>query len=171
MSKNLLISVVIVAIFVAGVYFVLKNTPEKEVMNNQTDEQSMNNNQEENQNEVSNNQSGQNNPGQDAPQMVVLKEGAGEAMTKQGDTLSVLYTGRLTDGTVFDSNVESGQTFEFTLGAGQVISGWDIGLVNMKVGEVRRLTLPPAFAYGSNAIGPIPANSTLVFDVELKAIK
>lgn len=170
MSKNLLISVVIVAIFVAGVYFVLKNTPEKEIMNNQTQEESMNNNQEQ-QNEVSNNQSGQNNAEQNAPQMVVLKEGTGEAMTKQGDTLSVLYTGRLTDGTVFDSNVESGQTFEFTLGAGQVISGWDIGLVNMKVGEVRRLTLPPAFAYGSNAIGPIPANSTLVFDVELKAIK
>lgn len=170
MSKNLLISVVIVAIFVAGVYFVLKNTPEKEIMNNQTQEESMNNNQEQ-QNEVSNNQSGQNNAEQNAPQMVVLKEGTGEAMTKQGDVLSVVYTGYLTDGTVFDSNVELGQSFEFTLGAGQVISGWDIGLVNMKVGEARRLTLPPAFAYGSNAIGPIPANSTLVFDVELKAIK
>jgi FKBP-type peptidyl-prolyl cis-trans isomerase len=94
---------------------------------------------------------------------------------KVGDTLVMNYTGRLTDGTVFDSNVDPKfghvQPFEFTLGAGQVIAGWDEGLVGMKVGEKKTLTVPPEKAYGSKANGPIPANSTLIFDVELVAIK
>ncbi|MEZ4113981.1 MAG: FKBP-type peptidyl-prolyl cis-trans isomerase [Candidatus Paceibacterota bacterium] len=107
----------------------------------------------------------------EAPQMTVLQEGSGDAVSKNGDTLSVLYAGYLQNGEIFDSNIESGQAFEFTLGAGQVISGWEIGLANMKVGEIRRLVLPPAFAYGSNSVGSIPANSTLIFDVELKEIK
>lgn len=106
-----------------------------------------------------------------APEMTIIKAGTGDRVTVAGDTLSVIYTGTFTNGTVFDSNKESGTPFEFTLGAGHVISGWDIGLVGMKVGEVRKLVLPPAFAYGSQAVGPIPANSTLVFEVELKAIK
>ncbi len=164
MNKNLLISVIVVVAFAAGVYFVLQNAPEREVINNQSEtgqtEQSMNTTQET-----------ADQPMGEAPEMVVLKEGTGDIVTKEGDTLSVVYTGYFTDGKVFDSNVESGQAFEFTLGAGQVIAGWDVGLVGMKVGEVRRLKLPPAFAYGSNEVGPIPANSTLVFDVELKAIK
>lgn len=159
MNKNLLVSILIIAVFVVGVYFVIKNAPEKEITNS---------NQEVTENMDQNNQPSNQ---QDAPQMVVVKEGTGDVMTKSGDTLSVVYTGYLQDGQVFDSNVDSGQNFEFTLGAGQVISGWDIGLTGMKVGEVRRLSLPPAFAYGSNAVGPIPANSTLIFDVELKEIK
>lgn len=161
MNKNLLISIVVVLAFTLGVYFVIKNAPEKEVINS---------NQEvtENMNQQTNTEAAGMD---DAPQMVVLKEGSGEVLTKSGDTIGVLYSGYFQNGEVFDSNVESGQTFEFTLGGGQVISGWDIGLVDMKVGEVRRLTLPPSFAYGPNAVGPIPANSTLVFDVELKEIK
>ncbi len=157
MNKNLLVSILVVVVFVVGVYFVIKNAPEKEVINNQSVTENMEQNNNTNQ--------------QDAPQMVVLKEGTGEVMTKSGDTLSVIYTGYLQDGQIFDSNAESGQNFEFTLGAGEVIAGWDISLTGMKVGEVRRLNLPPAFAYGSNAVGPIPANSTLIFDVELKEIK
>jgi FKBP-type peptidyl-prolyl cis-trans isomerase len=98
-----------------------------------------------------------------------------DKVSKKGDVLTMNYTGRLTDGTVFDSNVDPKfnhvQPFEFTLGAGQVIAGWDEGLVGMKVGEKKTLTIAPEKAYGSRAIGGIPANSTLIFDVELIAIK
>jgi peptidylprolyl isomerase len=89
-------------------------------------------------------------------------------MPKAGDTISVLYTGRLTDGTVFDSTSSHGnQPFETPIGVGQVIKGWDEGMLTMRVGGKRRLTIPPNLGYGSQAEGPIPANSTLIFDVEL----
>ncbi|MES2930562.1 MAG: FKBP-type peptidyl-prolyl cis-trans isomerase [Patescibacteria group bacterium] len=98
-----------------------------------------------------------------------------EQQAKNGDTLIMNYTGRLTNGTVFDSNVDPKfqhvEPFEFTLGAGQVIKGWDEGLLGMKVGEKRILTVPPEKGYGDRAVGGIPANSTLIFDVELVAIK
>ncbi len=98
-----------------------------------------------------------------------------ERTAKVGDTLIMNYTGRLIDGTVFDSNVDAKfnhvQPFTFVLGAGQVIAGWDEGLVGMKVGEKKTLTIPPEKAYGNRAIGSIPANSTLIFDVELVGIK
>lgn len=98
-----------------------------------------------------------------------------DKVAKKGDVLSMNYTGRLTDGTVFDSNVDPKfnhvEPFEFTLGAGQVIAGWDEGLVGMKVGEKKTLTISPEKGYGARAVGPIPANSTLIFEVELVAIK
>jgi len=97
-------------------------------------------------------------------------------VAKTGDTVSMNYTGRLENGTVFDSNVDPKfnhvQPFVFTLGAGQVIAGWDKGIVGMKVGQKKTLTIPPADAYGANGVpGAIPPNSTLIFDVELLAIK
>jgi peptidylprolyl isomerase len=96
--------------------------------------------------------------------------GAGAA-AKDGDTLVVNYTGKLADGTVFDSSV--GKTpFEFMLGGGQVISGWDSGLLGMKVGGKRTLTIPPSLGYGAQGAGEsIPPNATLVFDIELISIK
>jgi peptidylprolyl isomerase/FKBP-type peptidyl-prolyl cis-trans isomerase FkpA len=98
-----------------------------------------------------------------------------EQIAKKGDVLSMNYTGRLQNGTVFDSNVDPKfnhvEPFEFTLGAGQVIAGWDEGLVGMKVGEKKTLTITPDKGYGARAVGSIPANSTLIFDVELVAIK
>jgi FKBP-type peptidyl-prolyl cis-trans isomerase len=98
-----------------------------------------------------------------------------EQTAKNGDILVMNYTGRLTNGTVFDSNVDPKfnhvQPFEFTLGAGQVIRGWDEGLLGMKVGEKKTLTVPPEKGYGDRAVSVIPANSTLIFDVELVAIK
>jgi len=98
-----------------------------------------------------------------------------DTVAKNGDTLVMNYTGRLTDGTVFDSNVDPKFShvtpFEFKLGAGQVIKGWDEGLLGMKVGEKKTLTIPPEKGYGAQAQGPIPANSTLIFDVELVGIK
>lgn len=100
-------------------------------------------------------------------QDLVIGEGtAAEA----GTDIAVHYIGRLTDGTVFDSSLDRGVPFIFTLGVGQVIRGWDEGLVGMRVGGRRLLTIPPEYAYGDQEVGPIPANSTLIFEVELLGV-
>ncbi|KAG8743780.1 Peptidyl-prolyl cis-trans isomerase fpr2 [Ceratobasidium sp. 414] len=93
--------------------------------------------------------------------------------TKDGDVLSMHYTGTFqSNGSTFDSSRDRGTPFEFKLGAGQVIRGWDQGLQGMGIGERRKLTLPPAYAYGPRGYPPvIPPNATLVFDVELLEIK
>lgn len=90
-------------------------------------------------------------------------------VAKAGDKLGVIYTGTLTNGNTFDSNVGK-DPFVFALGGGQVIAGWDQGLVGMKAGGRRKLTIPPALGYGDQAAGSIPPNSTLIFDVQLVSI-
>ena len=91
---------------------------------------------------------------------------------KSDDTVSVHYTGTLEDGTKFDSSRDRNQPFDVTIGAGSVIQGWDEGLVGMRVGGTRKLIVPPDLAYGSQAVGDlIPANSTLIFEIELLSIK
>jgi FKBP-type peptidyl-prolyl cis-trans isomerase len=99
----------------------------------------------------------------------VLQQGAGEE-SKSGDELTVHYTGTFEDGTKFDSSVDRGTPFVFTVGAGQVIKGWDQGMLGMKVGEKRKLTIPYTLGYGENGYGPIPPKATLIFEVELLKI-
>lgn len=90
---------------------------------------------------------------------------------KAGHTVSVHYVGTLTSGDTFDSSRDRGRPFQFRLGAGQVIRGWDEGVAGMKVGGVRKLTIPPDMGYGARGFPPvIPANATLLFEVELLGI-
>ncbi|MGK7906795.1 MAG: FKBP-type peptidyl-prolyl cis-trans isomerase [Synechococcus sp.] len=104
-------------------------------------------------------------------QYVDLVEGSGPS-PETGQTVVVHYTGTLEDGSVFDSSVKRNRPFEFTLGIGQVIKGWDEGVASMKVGGKRQLTIPADLAYGSRgAGGVIPPNATLNFEVELLDIK
>jgi len=99
-----------------------------------------------------------------------LKTGSG-ATAAPGNTVSVHYTGWLSAGEKFDSSLDRSRPFEFRLGAGRVIKGWDEGVAGMKVGGKRQLRIPPALGYGANGTGPIPPNATLVFDVELLEVK
>ena len=100
-----------------------------------------------------------------------LTEGTGPGAVS-GQTVSVDYTGMFTDGKVFDSSIPRGAPFTVHLGKGEVIKGWDLGIVGMKVGEKRRLTIAPELAYGAGGFaGAIPPNSTLIFDVTLKTLK
>jgi FKBP-type peptidyl-prolyl cis-trans isomerase FkpA len=99
-----------------------------------------------------------------------LQEGEGVAV-ENGQTAVMHYTGTFVDGTKFDSSLDRGEPFPFVLGAGRVIEGWDKGVLGMKVGEKRRLTISPELGYGPNDYGPIPGGSTLIFEVELLDIQ
>ena len=92
-------------------------------------------------------------------------------VAEPGDVVTAHYVGRLTDGKVFDSSRDRGVPISFMLGSGQVIKGWDEGLQGMRVGGTRILTISPEYGYGAQAVGAIPGNSTLVFEVELVGVK
>ena len=162
-NMNIVLAVVICLILVGVVIFIsLKSKPNMAVNNNT--------------NNPVNNVAGNTNPTSAPTGQVPTGSAPLGTVAKTGDTVAVNYTGMLADGTVFDSNVDPKfkhvQPFVFTLGAGQVIPGWDKGLVGMKVGEKKTLVIPPADAYGATgAGGVIPPNATLTFEVELLAIK
>jgi len=101
----------------------------------------------------------------------ILKEGTGQG-AESGNQVTVHYVGVFEDGTKFDSSLDRGEPFTFVLGASQVIQGWDLGVVGMKVGEIRRLYIPSEFGYGEagSSNGAIPSNVNLIFDIELLAI-
>jgi FKBP-type peptidyl-prolyl cis-trans isomerase len=104
-------------------------------------------------------------------QIEPIKPGTG-AEAVAGKTVSVHYVGTLTDGSTFDSSRDRGEPFDFRLGAGQVVRGWDEGVAGMKVGEVRKLTIPHELAYGDRGYPPvIPPRATLVFEVELLGVR
>jgi peptidylprolyl isomerase len=97
---------------------------------------------------------------------IILKEGNGATPTS-GALVEAHYTGRLLDGTKFDSSVDRGKPFLFLVGRGEVIKGWDEAFLSMKKGEKRILIIPPGLAYGDKGMGTIPPNETLIFEVEL----
>lgn len=113
-------------------------------------------------------------PTENADQLQIIDETVGTgAVAAAGDTVTVNYVGSLTNGTVFDASANHGSSgFTFSLGAGQVIKGWDQGIVGMKEGGKRKLVIPAALAYGNQSPAPsIPAGSTLVFEVELMKVQ
>lgn len=146
MNKIIIIAIILVLV-IAGIYFVFKGSDK----NNNT--------------QISPSPSALSNE----MKIEILKEGTG-AEAKNGDELTVHYVGTLLDGTKFDSSVDRNQPFSFTLGARQVIDGWEQGILGMKVGEKRKLTIPPDLAYGDEGSGPIPPKATLIFEVELLEI-
>ncbi len=117
------------------------------------------------------NQPSDNQPSMDTLGIETIKQGSGPA-AKTGDTATVHYTGTLTDGTKFDSSRDRGTPFSFTLGENKVIQGWEQGVLGMKVGEERKLTIPSSLGYGDTGYPPvIPPKATLLFDIELLSIK
>lgn len=112
-------------------------------------------------------------PTMEVDKLIILDETIGIGATAvAGKKITVNYTGTLIDGTKFDSSLNPGRTpFEFTLGAGEVIQGWDQGFAGMKIGGKRKLTIPPSLGYGATDMGSIPPNSTLIFEVELLGVE
>lgn len=106
----------------------------------------------------------------DKLQVVDEKIGTGSAV-KSGDTVQINYVGTLTNGTKFDASADHGGPFTTQIGVGQVIKGWDEGIIGMKVGGKRKLVIPPSLGYGDQSVGNIPPNSTLIFQVQLVGIK
>lgn len=152
MNKNLIIGLaVVLIILVVGIYYFTQVATKQGTLTNDQAQENKNN-------EVFENQ---------GIKIEILKEGEGDS-AESGNTISVNYVGTLEDGTVFDSSVERGVPFTFTLGINSVIQGWEVGIVGMKEGETRKLTIPPQLAYGEQGVsGVIPPNSTLIFEVTL----
>lgn len=153
MNKKTLIIVIIILILAGfGVYVWLKPMPAEEEVQSQNQENPENRNIQ-------------------GMKIETLQEGVGTE-AKTGDTVVVNYVGTLENGTKFDSSIDRNETFSFTLGENRVIQGWELGVLGMKVGEKRKLTIPPELGYGNQDVGGvIPANSTLIFEIDLLEIK
>jgi peptidylprolyl isomerase len=155
--KNIFLPIIFVLIFTAGLWYY-------SAFVKKADTQPTNNNMQQ-QNEQTNSQP---EPKKEL-KTETIKQGSGEP-AKNGDKLKMHYVGTLENGTKFDSSRDRNTPFEFTLGAGQVIQGWEQGILGMKTGEIRKLIIPSELGYGASGQGPIPPNSTLIFEVELLKI-
>ena len=171
--KNIILAVIILVVVVGGFYFLSKISGEDAIEGINLDGNKI---------ESGNNSSTQNAPAANTEEQLkfevgdelraeIIREGTGEE-AKSGDKATVHYIGVLEDGTKFDSSLDRDQPIVFTLGAGQVIRGWDLGVIGMKVGEIRRLYIPSEFGYGERGAGSsIPPNANLIFEVELLAVE
>ncbi len=163
MNKNIIIIIVIIAVAGAGFWFY--NWQSQDENQSQNQDQNQNQETEEEQNETKE----EGEKGQ--LKIEILEQGTGE-LADVGNTVAVHYTGTFEDGTKFDSSLDRGQPFIFKLGQGQVIKGWEQGILGMKVGENRKLTIGPDLAYGEMGIpGAILPNAVLIFEVELLEIQ
>lgn len=170
MEKNILL-IIIAVIAIAGFYFLLQNSQNsenenQEINSSENSEQQEANSEKENKEESEKEVKGENQK----LEIEILKEGIGEE-AKRNNKVTVHYMGTLENGTKFDSSLDRGKPFVFTLGIGQVIKGWDQGVLGMKVGEKRKLTIPSELGYGSKGAGLIPPNATLIFEVELLEVE
>lgn len=176
MPKNLIpliIIGVIIAAGVLGIYLILnQNIPVAEIKKN-VEEEPMKFIQEETTNQNTNTQNPTANPASSVTELIVEDKVVGQGVeVKSGDTIVMHYTGTLENGQKFDSSVDRGQPFETQIGVGQVIKGWDEGVIGMRVGGKRKLTIPGSMAYGEQGVpGAIPPNATLIFELELLEIK
>ena len=156
----------IFVLVIVGFLFWQKNIVDTKNLNTQESTTTENESLSENLNNIDNNMDNQPVEGEEL-KIEVIQEGEG-IEAKNGDTVSVHYTGYLTNGQVFDSSIGRGQPIEFVLGIGGVIKGWDQGVLGMKVGEKRKLSIPSDLGYGSaGAGGSIPPDATLIFEVEM----
>ena|SRR3972149_2348167 len=178
MPKNLipfLIVGVIIAAGASGIYFILnQQAPAVEIKKNPEEEpMKFIQDQNQNKNQNTNSQAQSVSPTPSVKELKIEDEKLGEgAEVKSGDTIVIHYTGTLENGQKFDSSLDRGQPFETQIGVGKVIKGWDQGVIGMKVGGKRKLTIPSNLAYGEQGIPEaIPPNATLVFELELLEIK
>ena len=177
--KNIIFAIVIFLVAVGGLYFLSKINKDNEINNMKFNSEGLDMpGEEQGSEQVNNEQTKQDMYGGMTREEFwsqlraeIAQPGEEGEVTKNGDKLTVHYIGILEDGTKFDSSVDRGQPFQVTLGAGQVIQGWDLGLVGMKKNEVRRLFIPSQLGYGEQGSGEIiPPNSNLIFEVQLLEI-
>ena len=155
-TSVIILAIVVVIIIIVGIYFLAAPVASNK---NQTENMNLQN--------QANNSVNSNIQGM---KVEILKQGTGDG-AKVGDNIVVNYVGTLENGTKFDSSIDRKQPFPYTLGENMVIQGWEKGLLGMKVGEKRKLTIPPELGYGAQSPSPaIPANSILIFEVELLGI-
>jgi FKBP-type peptidyl-prolyl cis-trans isomerase FkpA len=166
--SGILSYLILVGIIIFGIVYVLNYSSDENAAIQETQKDVVAEN-----NSISENVVEDNNMQEDTTQLKIEDSVIGTGVEAvAGKLISVHYTGTLTNGTKFDSSRDRGEPFEFTLGAGEVIQGWDLGFAGMKVGGKRKLTIPSSMGYGEQgAGGVIPGNATLIFEVELLGVK